>query len=208
MSESQSSSISAAADGLKYLAILDFEATCDDGRVPSFNSRKQEIIEFPVLVYNIASRQVEHTFHSYIRPILQPELTPFCTELTGIQQETVAAAEPFDQVWDRFTTFMTEKLPADSTSYTFLTCGDWDLKTMLPLQLSHIGIRTMPNDMRTWLNIKVVFSRVKSVQRPKGMVSMLNSLKLPLQGRHHSGIDDCKNISRIVTSLLESGWKP
>ena len=34
---------------------------------------------------------------------------------------------------------------------------------------------------------------------------MLNTLKIKLQGRHHSGIDDCRNISSIVTQLIRRG---
>ena len=34
----------------------------------------------------------------------------------------------------------------------------------------------------------------------------LNILDLELEGRHHSGIDDCKNIARICTKMLEDGW--
>jgi len=30
------------------------------------------------------------------------------------------------------------------------------------------------------------------------MVAMLNYLNLELEGRHHSGIDDAKNIARVV----------
>ena len=36
-----------AASGLKYLLVLDFEATCGDG------IRPMEIIEFPTLLYNV-----------------------------------------------------------------------------------------------------------------------------------------------------------
>lgn len=31
---------------------------------------------------------------------------------------------------------------------------------------------------------------------------MLDYFKLPLEGRHHSGIDDCKNIVKCVKALL------
>ena len=37
---------------------------------------------------------------------------------------------------------------------------------------------------------------------------MLTTLKMDLEGRHHSGIDDCKNIGRIATRMLEDGWRP
>ena len=35
------------------------------------------------------------------------------------------------------------------------------------------------------------------------MAEMLDLLELPLDGRHHSGIDDAKNIAKIAKSLLE-----
>lgn len=34
---------------------------------------------------------------------------------------------------------------------------------------------------------------------------MLENLKLPLVGRHHSGIDDARNIAQIVTTLMKGG---
>ena len=33
------------------------------------------------------------------------------------------------------------------------------------------------------------------------MKTMLRDLKLPLDGRHHSGIDDSKNIAKILQEL-------
>ena len=38
---------------------------------------------------------------------------------------------------------------------------------------------------------------------PAGMARMLKVLRLTLHGRHHSGIDDCKNITQIVVTLLK-----
>jgi ERI1 exoribonuclease 3 len=38
------------------------------------------------------------------------------------------------------------------------------------------------------------------------MESMLEELELELEGRHHSGIDDSKNIARCVLSLLNIGF--
>lgn len=34
---------------------------------------------------------------------------------------------------------------------------------------------------------------------------MLTVLKMELQGHHHSGIDDCRNIARIVVRMVEDG---
>ena len=65
------------------LAVLDFEATC-------FNDKrtfKQEIIEFPVVLIDAQTgNQIGEEFHFYLRPKFHPELSSFCTELTGITQ--------------------------------------------------------------------------------------------------------------------------
>lgn len=38
------------------------------------------------------------------------------------------------------------------------------------------------------------------------MTDMLDKLGLELEGRHHSGIDDAKNLTRVVQALLEQGY--
>lgn len=41
----------------------------------------QEIIEFPVLMLNSSTLEVESIFHQYVLPTVHPELTGFCTEV-------------------------------------------------------------------------------------------------------------------------------
>ena len=36
---------------------------------------------------------------------------------------------------------------------------------------------------------------------------MLEECKLPLVGRHHSGIDDSKNIAAVALNLIERGYE-
>lgn len=38
------------------------------------------------------------------------------------------------------------------------------------------------------------------------MTEMLELCGLELQGRHHSGIDDAKNIARVAINLMEGGY--
>lgn len=75
---------SATPTQLTYLLVLDFEATC--GGDIGTSKGNQEIIEWPTLLYNLKTGQLEDTFHEYVKPVLRPKLTDFCTELTGIEQ--------------------------------------------------------------------------------------------------------------------------
>lgn len=99
------------------------------------------------------------------------------------------------------------------TDYAFLTCGNWDLKTMLPEQLAYIAkvhpefSPAIPPPLDCYINVKQSFYNQYKVNKG-GMKGMLNYMKLGLEGRHHSGIDDCKNIARIVTKMRNEKWKP
>lgn len=50
--------------------------------------------------------------------------------------------------------------------------------------------------------IFTLFYKIKSGT----MVEMLNHLNIELEGFHHSGIDDCRNISKIMIRMIEDGF--
>ena len=55
------------------------------------------------------------------------------------------------------------------------------------------------------ISLKHQFAEIKNV-KPCGMMKALNILKLSLDGIHHRGIDDAKNISKIFRSCFGQ-WK-
>jgi hypothetical protein len=69
----------------RYLMVLDFEATCNN----PVQTSPQEIIEFPTVVVDTVEKRVVGEFRRFVRPVIHPELTRFCTELTGIRQVRV-----------------------------------------------------------------------------------------------------------------------
>ncbi len=76
---------------------------------------------------------------------------------------------------------------------------------MLPMQLAASGFGdTPPPVFRCFINIKDAFTAHYG-QQPRGMAEMLKLLKLPLEGKHHSGIDDCRNIARCAVAMLRDG---
>ena len=182
---------------IEYYLVLDFEATCDENRTP----KPQEIIEFPVLKVNASTMETEATFHSYVQPTAHPILTPFCTQLTGITQDMVNGQPSLLEVLSMFDQWMTRENLKDNENVCFVTCGDWDLKTMLPGQCKHLKV-DVPPYFKKWVNIKKPFKHVTSI-RGISMVDMIKQLGLTLDGRHHSGIDDSKNIAKILKELLK-----
>ena len=87
-----------------------------------------------------------------------------------------------------------------SDNSMFVTCGDWDLKTMLPKHCDYLNI-SYPNYFSAWANIKVLFSNAYG-RNAGGMKNMLDALEIPLDGTHHRGIDDCYNIAKIAQRMI------
>jgi uncharacterized protein (DUF1810 family)/inhibitor of KinA sporulation pathway (predicted exonuclease) len=179
---------------LSQLIVIDFEATCDEPRNPD----PQEVIEFPAVLIDVARRTVIGEFHRYVRPVAHPTLSRFCVDLTGIPQQQVDAADDFPTVLQAYTAWLTAN---DLGGVPVATCGDWDLGTLLPPQCRQHGL-PIPDWARSWINVKDVFRRSVPGVRSMGLSGMLEQLGLRFEGRPHSGIDDTRNIARVVIALL------
>ncbi|XP_011304934.1 ERI1 exoribonuclease 3 [Fopius arisanus] len=181
----------------KYLLVLDFEATCEKD-IPI---ETPEIIEFPCVALNTQSWEIEEIFHRYIKPRVKPILTPFCTELTGIMQETVDDEEHFPQVFKDFSSWM-QRNNFDKDKCAFVTCGDWDLKVMLPGQCAIDGLK-VPEYLNKWINLKRSYCEATQIY-PKSLNDMIRRLKLQPQGRAHSGLHDSINMVQVIETLAKN----
>lgn len=189
---------------IKFICVLDFEATC------WINEKKptQEIIEFPSVLYELrADKKVQWIgeFSKYVRPVLEPVLSDFCIELTGITQKQVDEAEPIEIVYEQHYQWLKSNVPEDKFSQIFIvTAGAWDLKTMLPLEIKNKNL-TYHQVYKRFINIKTEFESFYKV-KANGMSGMLDKLGLDLDGRLHSGFDDTKNIAKILLKMILDGY--
>ncbi|XP_055259802.1 ERI1 exoribonuclease 3 isoform X5 [Moschus berezovskii] len=176
-----------------------------------------EIIEFPILKLNGRTMEIESTFHMYVQPVVHPQLTPFCTELTGIIQAMVDGQPSLQQVLERVDEWMAkEGLLDPNVKSIFVTCGDWDLKVMLPGQCQYLGL-PVADYFKQWINLKKAYSFAMGCWPKNGLLDMNKGLSLQHIGRPHSGIgqslhtspwqlDDCKNIANIMKTLAYRGF--
>eukprot|EP00483_Globobulimina_turgida_P007989 UN08005 len=199
--------LSRRAQRFKYLVVLDFEATCNEPK----NTYPQEVIEWPAMIIDVSKRIVlKDYFHFYVKPKVHPMLSPFCTQLTGITQPMVDNGSDIIDVvkqWNMFC-YKNELLPDINNKSCICTHGDWDLKTLWPMQANNKFVRNQlqyqPALFHSWINVKKIYSQLYN-KRGRGMMRMLNDLGIKHQGRHHSGIDDVRNICQIVLTLLNDG---
>ncbi|KAL9644645.1 hypothetical protein ABK040_015384 [Willaertia magna] len=195
----------------KFICVLDFEAVFSDD--PKTNKNvDMEIIEFPSVLLKFTSEKklevVDH-FQFYVKTRRIPKLNQICMDVTGITQEMVDNGIDFEKAAIEHTKWLEKHLgePVNDTNVLMATCGDWDLKTMLPHQLK-FEPQVKPfvkSHLNQWCNVKDVYGIFYNVKKVSGMLTMLNGLNLKLEGHHHSGIDDCKNIARVVIEMVSAG---
>ncbi len=186
-----------------YLCVLDFEATCWDD---SAKKDQSEIIEFPSVLYKIDEKNKKYEFVSefakYVRPTINPQLSKFCTDLTGITQDMVDSADTIGKVYKEHIKWIETNVPANAT-FIIATCGHWDLRTQLPKEVANKKLKS--NKLYSnYINVKDEFEYFYK-KKATGMVQMLKHFSLPLEGRHHSGIDDSRNISKIILKIIDGG---
>ncbi|KZV70484.1 hypothetical protein PENSPDRAFT_631673 [Peniophora sp. CONT] len=209
--------------------VLDVEATCVQGSGFDFPS---EIIEWPVVLLKWSDRdrkgfasklEVAGQFRSFVRPTWRPALSDFCTQLTGITQNQVDDAPTFPRVLSQFSTFLAHhglirpKTGERLLRYCWCTDGPFDIRDFVVKQCFISNIR-MPYwlqgdvmDVRQvvsdWANPTPRGQHQRFLRRQSPNITMqLRLLELAeFQGRQHSGIDDTRNIARIVVELARRG---
>lgn len=185
-----------------HYLVLDFEATCAEN--DPTQKQWSEIIEFPAVLIDARTHKTIAEFRSMVRPTQRPKLTELCTRLTSITQEQVDEAPMLEEVLKRFNAWLPAAIGTGDTSRILpITCGEPDLSSMLPRECERKGL-AVPPALRRYCNVKKPFSGLLAA-KAGGMVDMLRRLKLPLEGRHHLGIDDARNIARIVLRLATLG---
>lgn len=170
-----------------YYLVIDFEATCcDRGNVPR---QEMEIIEFGVVMTDADFRIVDE-FQRFVRPVRHPRLTPFCTRLTSIRQQDVGVAPTFPECLDAFAAWL-----APYRDAVFCSWGDYD-RTQLQ---QDCDFHHVANPIAApHINVKRRFAERQSMQRKPGLSEAVAKAGLVFTGTHHRGIDDARNIARLL----------
>lgn len=170
--------------------IFDLEATCwEKGTTPD----RMEIIEIGATRLQPDTYEIENAFSTFVRPVKEPELSDFCKKLTSIQQADVDSAPVFPEAMEMFFAWI------DVCEVTFCSWGYYDIK-QIQMDYHRHGIPE-PAAFRNHINLKKLFSELYD-RKPCGMRKALNILGLELEGTHHRGIDDARNISKIAKVIL------
>jgi inhibitor of KinA sporulation pathway (predicted exonuclease) len=171
-----------------YYCVVDLEATCDDrGAVPRGET---EIIEIGAVLVDGPTLRTIAEFQTFVRPVRHPLLTPFCTALTTIGQDDDVPAPEFPAAAARLAAFGAGAL--------FCSWGDYD-KNQLARDAAHHGIA--PPLGPDHLNVKTAFATALGI-RKLGNREALERVGIVATGTHHRGLDDARNIARLLPWAL------
>ena len=179
----------------QILLIVDLEATCWENRqAPNGEAQSNDNMEIIEIGCALATRQGElldnHSF--LVRPIRHPVLSDFCMELTGITQSMVDAAPMLPEAIEAMNAWLGD-LPDD-----FIWCS-WGNYDRLHLEVQSQLDGAWPVILaRPHLNLKRIWRRTTGHKRKNGFANALAFHGLEFEGHHHRGVDDARNMARVL----------
>ncbi|MEM9456768.1 MAG: 3'-5' exonuclease [Myxococcota bacterium] len=178
----------------KPYLVVDLEATCDQHH--GIPRQETEIIEIGAVLVDRETLEPQGEFQTFVRPVIHPQITEFCTELTSITQDNVDGAPRFAQAMAELSQWLPRPV-------TMASWGAYD----------HNQFRTEARRRRVTLpwgndhfNIKEAFA--KRFGRRMGVSGALRRVGLTFDGRAHRGIDDARNIVRLLPHALGVAQAP
>ena len=176
---------------MNRIIIIDLEATCWDGPIPA--GQINEIIEIGICILNTSTGEITKNEGLLIQP-QRSEVSPFCTSLTTITQKMlddkgVSLKQACDMIRNEYKGYQ----------YTWASYGQYDLN-MMRKECKAKGVAYPLSDNH--INVKELVAEKALLKKRVGMKQALDFLNIPLEGTHHRGIDDAKNIAKILKWCL------
>lgn len=172
--------------------VIDLEATCWATR-GDYQREHTEIIEIGICKYVVASGEITDKRSIYIH-LIKSEISAYCTQLTGITPERVAA--------EGMTLAEAAKLlkkDYSSDKRVYAGWGDWD-RVMMERTCAERGVD--PPFGKTYFNLKALFLMRHKRLKGIGLDQVMAMAGETFEGHHHSGADDAFNTAKLLRSIF------
>ncbi|MBW4695851.1 MAG: exonuclease domain-containing protein [Lyngbya sp. HA4199-MV5] len=179
-------------DQCNHHLVLDLEATCCDQE--TIKRHEMEIIEIGAVMVESQGLNITDEFQTFIKPIRYPILTKLCKSLTSITQEQVDQAPGYVEA-----SVLLKQWLSNYPNAVFGSWGDYDRNQFkqdskfhnvpFPIAYPHV-------------NLKQLFSEAQGLPKRYGMAEALQLARIALEGTHHRGIDDARNIAKLLPFIL------
>ncbi|WP_200883134.1 MULTISPECIES: 3'-5' exonuclease [unclassified Alteromonas] len=178
-------------DCFSHFLIVDLESTCcEDDSIPK---GEHEVIEIGAVMVDATSLKEVDCFDIFVRPVRHPSLTQFCTNLTTITQKDLDKAPHFPEASEIFAQWLHRY-----KNYVFCSWGNYD-RNHLESDSAYHNVKNPISAKH--VNLKNEFAKQMKVKKV-GMQRALELVNEPLMGSHHRGIDDARNICKLLPYCL------
>ncbi len=172
------------------IIVVDLESTCWEHKPPE--GEVSEIIEIGICVLDTETGKIENNKGIFVKP-QKSKVGSFCTQLTTLTQEMVDEGISFEEACQQLQNEYQVK------DYPWASYGAYDLN-MFKRQCESFGVEYPFSEEH--INVKALFAEKNNLKRPLGMSGALAKMYIPLEGTHHRGVDDAKNIAKILFTLV------
>ncbi len=175
--------------------IFDLEATCWHRSSTDLIQETIEIGAFRLNPYG----ELTGTYNRFVKPILHPFLSPFCKQLTNIEQEVINRARTFPKVIEEFKDW----IGLYEEEYLLCSWGSFDRKQFI----NDCKLHRLEYDWcEKHINLKSQYQYLKRLNRPCGLRKALHREGMEFNGNPHRGIDDAENLMQLF-NLYWDEWQ-
>lgn len=178
---------------MKFI-LFDIEATCWDGY---HSNGIQEIIELGALSYNRFGEE-NGSFIHLVRPEINPRLSQFCKELTGITQQDVDDAAVFENVYQKF-----EEWVEPDVDTWFVSWGTFDLEILNEACSRTVNDASM---IQNHVDLQSKYTQLKSLTPRTSLAKAVEIEEWDFEGSPHRAMPDTRNMAHIFREYIEY-WK-
>ena len=176
--------------------VFDLEATCWEFPRPNYI---QEIIEIGAIKVDEYAEAVD-VFSEFVKPIIHPTLSPFCRELTTINQEDVAAAKRFPEVIEKFKSWLGTD---NGSEYLLCSWGYFD-RNALQNDCEYHGLED--EWLEHHISLKHQYKDLKKLKKTIGLRRAVENEGFDFEGIHHRAYSDALNLAKIFVKYFHD-WK-
>ena len=177
---------------LDKILVVDIEATCWNGNPPE--GMVSDIIEIGICLLDTETGEISDNRGLIVRPE-RSTISDFCTELTTITPELIEAE---GMSYKEACAIIRKEYASQSRAWA--SYGAYDLN-QIRRQCTDLGVGYPFGPSH--INVKTLFALKRKLGHETGMDGALKLLKIPLEGTHHRGVDDAKNIAKVLRTILQ-----
>lgn len=184
-------------DDESLILVVDLEATCWQDKIIS-PGRPQTVDEMEIIEFGCVLAQTDGTVidsRSFmVRPVKHLVLSSFCTELTTITQQDVDDAPTYLEAVKQIDDWL--------SPYSFFAWGSWGNYDRKQLDAERLRYGWSPVFAKSpHLNLKQMWRKGRANARRGGLQNALKFHGLLFEGTEHRGIDDAKNIAKLLPTI-------